>query len=93
MAQLITLPPRPPKYPSQDHYQALRRQLRSDGYGSFSTAQLWHWHGYDYGWRRAYLHENQDTSPIDTGGQWFDPELATAAENFFRTKIGNKGIA
>lgn len=61
----------------------MRTQLRETGYGGFTEAEKSEWHAYDYGWRRAYLSDRSERSPIDISGQWFDSVLADAAERIF----------
>jgi hypothetical protein len=47
----------------------------------------WHWHAYDYGWRRVMLDEKVDQSPIDRYKRWFEPRLANVAEGFWRRAL------
>lgn len=61
----------------------MRRKLRSEGYSGFTDAELWHWHAYDYGWRRVYLRDEKPISPIDDSGLWYDGTLADAAAGIF----------
>lgn len=61
----------------------MRKAMRDKGYSTFTDPELWQWHAYDYGWRRVYLKDRNERSPIDEDGAWYDPALATAAERVF----------
>lgn len=54
------------------------------GYRHFTEDELWHWHAYDYGFRRAYFENLSATSPIDIEGKRYNTLLADRAELMFR---------
>jgi hypothetical protein len=75
--------PTPPGFPSPAHRLALSQKLRQTGYSTLLEGELWHYHAYDYGWRREYLNNHERTSPIDPDGRWFEPRGARQAERMF----------
>lgn len=46
--------------------------------------QLWHYHAYDYAWRRMIFGDQSDRSPADPDGKWFNSALVEAAQDIFR---------
>ena len=67
----------------------MRRKMRQEGYSVFTDAELWHWHAYDYGWRRVYLRDMNAVSPIDESGAWYDSTLVDAAQHVFPSREGH----
>lgn len=74
-----------PMFPSKTHLAHLRHACRTAGLTSLSDEDRWFWHAYVYGFRRAILESKTLTSPIDTLGRWYDENLATAAEHWYRS--------
>lgn len=58
--------------------------MNEGGYGGLTDDELWHWHAYDYAWRRVFLTARQDKSPADPTGRWFNATLADHAEAALR---------
>jgi hypothetical protein len=74
-------------FPSERHYEA----LKAKGFeGRIDVRDLWHWHAYDYGWRRVMLQTRDDNSPIDPKREWFDASLAAEAEIFYAKKFDRR---
>lgn len=70
-------------FPSLEHYQSIRKKLRESGYSVFTRDELWYYHSYDYGWRRVFLNQPAETSPIDEDGTWFNSLMVDRAEVMF----------
>lgn len=79
-------------FPSREHHAALRQRFRQDGTKIFSSDDRFHWHAYDYGWRRVMLGDQRHISPIDPTGEWFNEFLANGAEAFWRAKMGKQRL-
>ncbi len=53
----------------------------------------WRHHAYDYGWRRVFLGDHEQFSPIDPPdpmldhGEWFNAVMAQRAEQFLRERF------
>ncbi len=45
------------------------------GYSSFSYVEKMQYHAYDYAWRRHFLNQDDQSSPIDRRGEWHDPRM------------------
>ena len=70
-------------FPSPTHHAHLRQSARSR---RLADDELWHWHAYDYGWRRVMLGDTRQTSPIDPQGSWWDAPLVARATAFWRSR-------
>ncbi len=77
-----------PHFPSTAHQTLLQRrvlavsstpssELSADkiGYSSFTDPEKWEYHAYDYAWRRHFLNQDDQSSPIDRRGEWHDPRM------------------
>ena len=53
---------------------------------ALAADERWHWHAYDYGWRRVALGDVTDVSPIDPQRVWFDADLVEVAERYWRAR-------
>lgn len=54
---------------------------------SFSDAEIWHWHAYDYAWRHGHFGEDRfKPSPIDPTGKWWNDALFRVALTVMKTK-------
>lgn len=67
-------------FPSEAHYKL----LADLGFAGRVGDARWHWHAYDYGWRRVFLANRNEFSPIDPEGVWFIATLADSAEEYYR---------
>lgn len=85
-----------PTFPSGANRTALHQKLQAISGGKeankldlnlLSTEERWHWHAYDYGWRRVIKSDRQPVSPIDPDGDWYDAALAQAAELYWRRRF------
>ena len=76
-------------FPSNTHLADLRQRLK-DGkfqWNVLTESDLWHYHAYDYGFRRVMLNDFSQDYPLDPHGRWFSALLAEAAEDFYRRKL------
>lgn len=82
-------------FPSLEHYQLIRKKLRDSGYAAFTRDDVWYYHAYDYGWRRVFLNQRNEVSPIDEDGQWFNGLMVDRTEQVFQNRkdAGRKAIA
>lgn len=60
------------------------------GYSSLTEEERWHYHAYDYAWRRIFLENPNPTSPIDTTGKWYNPRLVDDAEQMLASHFRRK---
>jgi hypothetical protein len=63
-------------------------QALTTKYADMIDAERWEWHAGVYAFRRVVLDVSADerTSPCDTEGKWFDPDLVAQAERELRAK-------
>ena len=63
---------------------ALIEERKKVGINNLSDTARWHYHAYDYGWRRVVLGQGAPNSPIDPEAKWFNGPLADRAEEMWR---------
>lgn len=73
-------------FPSLSHHARLRQSHRQGGVSALAADERWHWHAYDYGWRRVALGDVTDVSPVDPQRVWFDADLVEVAERYWRAR-------
>lgn len=76
------------QFPNLLHRNRLLQRCKDEQYTLLTDEERWHYHAYDYGWRRIYLNSRNDRSPIDKKGAWFNSALADDAEKMFRSVTG-----
>jgi hypothetical protein len=82
-------------FPSDENHKGLRRLSRKDGnpdstlnLALLDEADRWHFHAYDYGWRRVVLDDRSDQSPLDPWPRsWFDEHSVAVAEAYWRRRL------
>jgi len=52
---------------------------KTKSYGQLTDAEKWQWHADVYAFRRIVLEADEQTSPCDPDGEWFNEELIRAA--------------
>lgn len=67
-------------------------KARKHGYATLSEGEKWDWHADVYGFRRVILDVsfNENTSPCDVRGEWFDKDRAAIAERYYRAKYPDR---
>ena len=82
-------------FPSDENHKDLRRLSRKDGRHDstlnldlLDEADRWHFHAYDYAWRRVVLNDQADQSPLDPWPRsWFDEHSVRIAELYWRRRL------
>src|SRR6185312_5035486 len=65
---------------STPSYELLEACLaKTKSYGQLTDAEKWQWHADVYAFRRIVLEADEQTSPCDPDGEWFNEELIRAA--------------
>ena len=72
----------PTVFPSDADLERLRALRMSQ----MPEPDLWRWHAYAYGFRRA-LGNRERSYARDEAGAWFHPEMAAKAERWYRAKL------
>jgi hypothetical protein len=80
-----------PKFPSEKHREMLKgfaasgknEKANALDLTALNYEQRQQWHAYDYGWRRRYLNDYGNSSPIDRQGLYFVDRLAQQAHVFW----------
>ena len=75
-------------FPSRQHHHAIRAKLLRHREVSLSEDERRYWHAYAYAFRRVYMGEWEQISPIDRDGQWFDGAMVDSATAEMRGRRG-----
>lgn len=80
-------------FPSDGDQQRLRQLIFSRANPKKGTAppemsddDWWSWHGYTYAFRRVFLGDFSQASPVDERGDFYNPDLIGRAERWMRLK-------
>jgi hypothetical protein len=75
-----------PSFPSVDHLRNLRQSLKAASFrwDGITSAQRWEYHAYDYAYLRIRHGLDNHSYPLDPYGDWFNEQMAQAAESLYR---------
>lgn len=86
MSHLTVVTEQSTTFPSDADQQRLRALKIS----LMSEPDLWRHHAYAYGFRRVALGSFDKKYPRDELGEWFNGDMASRAERWYRLKLGVK---